>query len=725
LAALLAVLPQAGPARNFPRAAARLYLSIGTAPAVSLSGPAASPSAEEVNQAEQQLREVAQDPGASTREKALAAYVLGRGETAQGKTAAAQQDLARAAQWIPVRDAATADLVRLLAAAHDNAGVLSAAQLYTVRSDDPFAAVIGKTAARAAGAAKEWQEAGEWAGRFPDDPEMIWLQAQAADHQGDASTAARLERRLVYEYPASSEAKAAMPQWLDQLQRDPGLAADWKLTERQAAAWNAAGKYQEAADTWARAEGMAPAKERARLLGLETRAWLNAGHLITTATELKRLLHTSQRAEGLELEIELARRKGQSEDIAAPLAALGKEFAHSAWYARALHEAGNDAVLAGDDAAIEERFERLQRLFPRSSYGPSALWRAAWASFRQGAARTPALLEKYLRQYPQGPAAVDALYWRGVWAERHSDARLAQACFEAAATHFPGTYFGQQARKRVGRGAVPRARATWLEQFASHPATPEVTPIPAADADDVQRATWLQQAGLLDPAAAILAHVAYALPARASLTVARQLAEIDSERGAWSQGMTVMIRAVPNYMELQPNQLPQEDWQALFPAPFPQDLAAVAEHFGLDQNLLRGLIRQESGFNPTSLSRAYARGLMQLVLDTARGRLRQLPTEWQRLKGPGRLSADDLYNPALNVALGAAELQGLLQQFGQPAYALAGYNAGASRVQAWQQEFPGVSLDEFIESVPFSETRGYIQAVLRNATRYQEIYSHP
>lgn len=189
--------------------------------------------------------------------------------------------------------------------------------------------------------------------------------------------------------------------------------------------------------------------------------------------------------------------------------------------------------------------------------------------------------------------------------------------------------------------------------------------------------------------------------------------------------MTVMIRAVPNYMELQPNQLSQEDWQALFPAPFPQDLAAVAEHFGLDQNLLRGLIRQESGFNPTSLSRAYARGLMQLVLDTARGRLRELPSEWQRLKGPGRLSADDLYNPALNVALGAAELQGLLQQFGQPAYALAGYNAGASRVQAWQQEFPGISLDEFIESVPFSETRGYIQAVLRNATRYQEIYSHP
>jgi soluble lytic murein transglycosylase len=719
---LLLAWPQTTKPPQFPRAAARTYLTSADPPTPRLGGEPARPSDAEVSAAEKTLRKLADNSAVDRGERALAEYALGRGEAGRGNTDLAAQDLAAAAAWGPIQDAATADLIRLLAASQDNSGVLAAAERYPVDRRDPFAAAIGKEAAAAAAALHNWTAAAEWAGRFPDDPEMIWIAAQAADGAGQERAAAELERKLVYEYPASKAAKAALPSWQEKLRSDRRLAAGWELTAKQAAAWNAAGRYQLAAESWAQAESMAPHKEQARLLALETRAWLHAGHLVTTATRLKRLERSSERAQALEIEVELARHKGRSQDIPAALRELAQDFPHSVWYARALHEAGNDAVLAGDDAAVEARLERLSRQFPSSAYAPQALWRAAWTAFRSGDARTPVMLEKYLRSYPKGPAAVDALYWRGVWAEQHGDSRVAQACFQAAAEHFPGTYFGQEASKRVGREPAGGSAPAWLAPFVSDPATPQASPVPQAYAGDIERATWLQQAGLLDPAATILAHVAYALPARDSLTVARQLAAVDEEREAWSQAMVVMIRAVPGYMELQPDQLTTADWRALFPAPFADDLQAVAQQFGLDRALLLGLIRQESGFNPASLSRASARGLMQLVLGTARGRLRQLPTGWQALKGRGRLSADDLFNPSLNMALGAAELQDLLQEFGQPAYALAGYNAGASRVRAWQQQFPNLGLDAFIESVPFSETRGYIQAVLRNAQRYREIY---
>jgi soluble lytic murein transglycosylase len=717
-------MPQTTRQAEFPRATARTYLAAAKPPAPSLTDAKAGPSAAAVAAAGETLRKLADNSAAGERERALAAYTLGRGEAAQGNAAAAAQDLATAAAWEPIQDAATADLVKLLAAGQDNSGVLAAAGRYPVGRQDPFAAAIGKPAARAAFALHNWKAAGEWAGRFLEDPEMIWIAAQAADGAGEERTAAELERKLVYEYPASQEAKAALPAWKEKLRGDRRLAAGWALIAKQAAAWNAAGRYQQAAETWAHAEALAPSKERARLLALETRAWLHAGQLTTTATRLKRLGQTRERAQALEIEIELARHKGRSQDIPGPLRKLAQEFPHSVWYALALHEAGNDAVLAGDDAAVEARFERLSRQFPSSGYAPQALWRAAWTAFRSGEQRAPEMLERYLRTYPHGPAAVDALYWRGVWAEQHDDGGLAQECFRVAAGRFPGTYFGQEARKRVGTKTAGGAAPAWMQPFETDPASPAALPAPPAYARDVQRATWLQQAGLLDPAATILAHVAYALPARKSLPVARQLAAVDDERGAWSQAMVVMIRAVPHYMELRPDQLTAADWRALFPAPFAADLTAVAQQFGLDRALLLGLIRQESGFNPTSLSHAYARGLMQLVLGTARGQVRQLPAAWQALKGQGRLSADDLYNPSLNMALGAAELQQLLQEFGQPAYALAGYNAGASRVRAWRQQFPDLGLDAFIESVPFSETRGYIQAVLRNAERYREIYDN-
>ncbi|MGH9484518.1 MAG: lytic transglycosylase domain-containing protein [Terriglobales bacterium] len=710
---------------TFPRASARLYVSSAHPSPRNLANESRPRDAAAIAHAEAVLRATASHR-ASARERALASFALGKGEAERNQTSAAASDLTTAAKWEPVRDAATAELVRMWASAGDASQTLAAADQWPPAKGDVFGSAIGKPAARAAVKLQAWKEARQWALRFPNDPEMLWALAQAEDGLGDGRAAAEAERRIFYRYPASPAAKDAGPAFLRHLAALPQLEPTWRQEMERAEGWEAAGRYRKAAGRFARAARMAPRSERARLEAREARSWLHAGDGEHARTRLRTLLHSSQRAQALEIEVELARHRGQPGDMDGPLASLRHEFSHSRWRAVALRQAGDEATLQFDDAAAQKRFDELAHAFPHSPYAAKAAWRAAWIAFRLGQSDTPQRIERYLRTYPHGAAVTDAIFWRGVWAERHQNAELAQACFETADRYFPGTFFGQQAQRRVQPAATAtadRAAPDWLARFQHHRPAPAAAPIAARFQPDVERARWMAAAGLLDPAAAILNHVLYDLPRRAaSLALAREVGKIEGERQTWNLGMTAMIRAVPHYMELQPAQLRRGDWTLLFPAPYPDDIAATVRVYGLNRYLVLGLIRQESGFNTTAVSYANARGLMQLELGTARHRLRTLPASWQRLKGPGRLSASDLLKPGLNLALGTAELSHLLQEFDEPAYALAGYNAGGNRVTQWKQQFAGLALDAFIESVPFTQTRNYIQAVLRNAEHYREIY---
>src|SRR5262249_4716162 len=127
-----------------------------------------------------------------------------------------------------------------------------------------------------------------------------------------------------------------------------------------------------------------------------------------------------------------------------------------------------------------------------------------------------------------------------------------------------------------------------------------------------------------------------------------------------------------------------------------------------------GLIRQESVFNPSAVSRAGARGLMQVMPATG-----QLISKRQ---GSGTISAADLFNPTLNIKLGMSYLAQLLEQFGRIEYAAAAYNAGPGRAQRWIAERGSMDIEDWIESIPFSETRGYVQGVLRYTANYRRLY---
>lgn len=141
-------------------------------------------------------------------------------------------------------------------------------------------------------------------------------------------------------------------------------------------------------------------------------------------------------------------------------------------------------------------------------------------------------------------------------------------------------------------------------------------------------------------------------------------------------------------------------------------LVEAAREFGLDADLLRGLVAAESGGDPTARSKAGAIGLCQLMLVTAR-------EQATRLKLPSP-DAADLEQPGLNLRLGASYLARMLRMFESDlVFALAAYNAGPGRVRSWQRDAPDVDARAVLARHGFEETRLYVDRVLHFRDAYR------
>ncbi|CCQ91587.1 hypothetical protein NITGR_730045 [Nitrospina gracilis 3/211] len=161
--------------------------------------------------------------------------------------------------------------------------------------------------------------------------------------------------------------------------------------------------------------------------------------------------------------------------------------------------------------------------------------------------------------------------------------------------------------------------------------------------------------------------------------------------------------------------LPSRLIETLFPEAFMEKARLEAEPYRLDPYLVLALMRQESAFNPNAHSSANAMGLMQLIPQTAKRVAHSL--------GEPTPESEDLKNPSLNIKLGVKYLNHLLEMFGDnPVYALAAYNAGPNRVKKWREIRSSLGDIEFIESIPFNETRNYVKKVLRNFVIYKNLY---
>ena len=193
------------------------------------------------------------------------------------------------------------------------------------------------------------------------------------------------------------------------------------------------------------------------------------------------------------------------------------------------------------------------------------------------------------------------------------------------------------------------------------------------------------------------------------------LSRFEAEQKDYDAALFAARRLVPNYPEYDFAQLPRETWDLLYPRAFWNLVSQQARANRLDSYLVLGLIRQESGFNPRATSAVNARGLMQVLPSTAGGRSKR-----SRLAAERRLGS-----PAYNIRFGCRYLAGLIRQFnGNVEEAVAAYNAGDFRVKEWLQGRSFSEPAEFLESIPFRDTRAYVEAVMRDGKLYKGLLAN-
>lgn len=292
----------------------------------------------------------------------------------------------------------------------------------------------------------------------------------------------------------------------------------------------------------------------------------------------------------------------------------------------------------------------------------------------------------WIHQMPDDPRQ-DARwqYWLGRALEKLGDPQTAKKAYAAAADE--RNFFGFSAADRLDQPyALNLYRATFNESYqqevANWPVVKRTEALYRIGEPGLARSEW------------------FAAVARGSEEEAQALANYAMSRGWYTTLVQTTITA---------KQWDALDWR--FPSAYQDSFLRWGEATGVDPFLLMGIARRESAFNNEAVSPVGARGLMQLMPGTAAHVSRRLGIDT-----PGM---SELFEPELNIRLGSAYIREMLARYsGNRIAATAAYNAGPGRVDRWLREAPE-EFDLFVESIPFRETRDYVQAVLA----YQVIFA--
>ncbi len=428
-------------------------------------------------------------------------------------------------------------------------------------------------------------------------------------------------------------------------------------------------------------------------------------------------------AERLYLLSETQRSTSDEEAVQRTLNELRQFGPASPWLEQALLSAGNMYLLKRDYDRAIDYFRELQQRFPNGGRVSYAHWKASWLSFRQG--RTAEARQEFEQQivlYPDSAEIPAALYWRARVAEEEGNPAMARAFYQKLSDRFRNYYYAELGRRRLkglpsgGGPTEPPPHYALLDRVSPLSTAGKIA---AADPPDdnlrVERARLLSNGGLADLA---VRELQAAASQEGGTWAPPEMARVYQDIGRYDRGIEIMKRTTPNYFAVDIPDLPRPYWEALFPKAYWTDLRKYSVLNGLDPYLVASLIRQESEFNALALSRANAVGLMQLLPKTGKSVAKQV-----KLKG---YSAPQLYTPAVNLELGTRYFKDMVDKYnGQFEYALAAYNAGSDRVGDWLGQGHYRDPQEFVESIPFTETREYVQAILRNANVYRQLYGTP
>lgn len=541
-------------------------------------------------------------------------------------------------------------------------------------------------------------------------PGFQLVEGEVEQALGQQQAAIATYKRLLLGHPLSVEAQTARAK-LTQLGAEGQLSTS--DLHSLADAYYKAGRYGEADEQFralARAPGL-DAQSRNNFAVEEAACQLKLKRL--TPAEARALPDTPDEngARRQDLLMELARDKDDTASQRQIVAEMETRFPHSPWLAEALFSSGNMYLLKRDYAAAIEYYSELATRFPGDRNAAAAHWRSGWLNYRLGQfAAAERIFDEQIRNYPAATETVSALYWRGrLYETQDHNAASAAANYRTIARAYPHFFYAQMARQRLAAlGSTQPAQEAQLERIQPL-ATPQLVDAFPADSPHLAKARLLANAGLNE-------YVAQEIKADPNSPSWSGLAEaqIYSSYGETFRSIRALKRALPSAASAPIQSIPMAYWRILFPKPWWDTIQTESAKRNLDPYLVASLIRQESEFDPSAISYANAYGLMQLLPSVGKTMARQ--------EGIAGFQTYQLLDPAMNIRLGTRYLRQMLDRFGGvEEYALAAYNAGDNRVADWQAAGPYSGIDEFVESIPFTQTREYVEAILRNEETYRAI----
>jgi soluble lytic murein transglycosylase len=409
--------------------------------------------------------------------------------------------------------------------------------------------------------------------------------------------------------------------------------------------------------------------------------------------------------------MELARNRNDLDSQTSIVAGMQTDFPQSQWLAEALFSSGNMYLLSKDYARAATYYSYLAEHFSSNKNASAAHWRAGWLNYRLGNFKdAERIFDEQIHKFPNTPETASALYWRGrLYESQDHNPSQAATNYRTIVRVYQHFFYAQMARQRLtALGQTETVADTDLDSIKT-PELPNLADSFPEDSPHLAKAKLLANAGLNDYIPREIA----ADPDSSSWSALAE-AQIYASFGETYRAMRALKRALPGAASASIQSIPLPYWHILFPEPYWSTIKAESAKNGLDPYLVASLIRQESEFNPSVISYANAWGLMQLLPTTGR----QLARE----EGITHFQTYMLLDPETNIRLGTRYLKETLDRFGGvPEYALAAYNAGENRVDDWRSDGPYNGIDEFVESIPFTQTRDYVQAILRNIEIYREI----
>lgn len=521
-------------------------------------------------------------------------------------------------------------------------------------------------------------------------PDAAWLTlARASLALGQVGAYREAIRRLQIDHPDSpatavGEKLAPSPAALPALS-----AAEWAS---RWAHWTAhGGASAVAAECPVRAKALQGSREKLAGARLQCGRAMATAHLGTSVEMLRSAAVGQSKPTALLVLAQIAARKKDP----APVAKLCVEMAPT----KAKNELAECQFLAafvtlqsGDHPAAQAAMQKVMEAFPAHARAADAAWFVAFDSLHT--AQAPAQFDRLVAAAKDSGERARALYWRGrVREEAHLPG--ATEDWKQALTADPLGYYGWLAASRVSNPPAAEAKGCTTARRAGGVPPPEA-----------RAALMLLEGGFGREAAQELGE-ASAIRGEHAYAWADLLAGVDQWERVLDIGVANGSRARWPVADAD-----QRGVEALYPRAFPQAVSRIAAE--TNPCLVLAVMRRESRFDPDATSPAEAVGLLQLLPKTAASLAKELSIEVPR--------AEHLHDPALNVKLGAHYIRRLQDRFGSPLLAAAAYNAGAHAVANWTKANANQQVDEWVERIPYRETRNYAKAVGGAYAAYSLIY---